>query len=140
MKTLFALATGIGLGFLVTALATALAAPIPEPAPLRFPPEAGCHRVLVLRAVDGDTVHFAWLCEDTARLYGINAPETRGATKPAGLAAKAFLASLLEREPMTAEILGREKYGRALLRLRTAGGKDVSELLIDAGHAKPYLP
>jgi endonuclease YncB( thermonuclease family) len=119
-------------GFLVQVLA------IPESKPLRFPPDAGSHRVLVLRVVDGDTVHFAWLIEDTARLHGIDAPEVKGSAKLAGLASKAFLETLLSKEPMATEILGRDKYGRALMRFWTADGREIGKVMIDAGHAKIY--
>src|SRR5262245_56841973 len=116
----------------------ALAAP-PQGLPLRFPPESGTCRVLIFRAIDGDTVRFTWLIEDSARLYGINAPELKGDTRPAGQAAKKHLESLLSRE-MTAEVMGREKYGRTLLKLWTDDRREVGQVMIQDGQAKPYNP
>lgn len=78
------------------------------------------------RVVDGDTV---WLDVDLGfgvhanldfRLYGINAPETIGVTKKAGLAAKAELERLLALGPLRIETYKADKvdkYGRWLASL-----------------------
>jgi micrococcal nuclease len=132
--------------FLLGVLATALLGATPMAKPLHFPPREGAYRIAVYKVIDGDSFHFFWVIPDVARLHGVNAPETKGETKVAGLAARDWLANLLASEPeikahdMLVEVKGKEKYGRALLRLHTADGKDVSEEMIKAGHAKPYDP
>lgn len=107
----------------------------PEVGPLVFPPEKGEALILTADVIDGDTVRLYFLVEATARLDGINAPEKR--TK-AGKAARDYLAGLLPKAPTRAVLKGREKYGRLLVRLDDAGGRDVSKLMIDAGHAKAW--
>lgn len=76
------------------------------------------------------------------RLYGINAPELIGATREAGLAAKAELARLLV-WPARATTYKAEKYGRWLVDLwvRSPEGEIwVNQQLLTGGFAKPYLP
>ena len=104
--------------------------------PLVFPPRSGIHQLVALHAVDGDTIRFGWLVEDTARLYGINAPEVHGPDAEHGIAAKEYLNSILPVGLLLiAKVLGRDKYGRALLDLYTPDGKSVSRQMIDSGHA-----
>ena len=124
--------------------------PVQAPAhatkPLNFPPISGTHQIIVFKVSDGDTVHFWWLVPDVARIHGINAPEKHGPTRAAGIAAENYLRNLIAAEPpvaakfMIAEVRGREKYGRALLRLFTSEEHDLSELMIKAGQAQPYEP
>ena len=108
------------------------------PKPLHFPPKDGTFLVLVEGAIDGDTVHFFWLVPDSARLYGINAPEIHGASAAAGEKAKAFLASKLSPRPMVAVSHGKEKYGRSLIELYDEGGKSLSALMVESGNAKTW--
>jgi len=115
------------------------AAAADPPRPLTFPPRDGVHLVLVTEAVDGDTVRFCWLVQETARLYGINTPETKGATAEAGKAAKQFLAGKLPAKPVSAKVLGRDKYGRVLMDVSLDDGKSLSALMIESGHAKAYF-
>lgn len=110
-------------------------------AALTFPPEAGDVLVLPAAAVDGDTVDFYYLVRGRARLYGVNAPEVHSrdaAEKAAGQASKAHLAKLLPAAPVRAKLMGREKYGRALLELYDGDGRSLSQLQVKAGHAKPW--
>lgn len=103
------------------------------------------------RVVDGDTV---WLDVDLGfrhralidfRLYAINAPETVGATRPAGLAAKAELERLLRLGPLrivTFKADRTDKYGRwlATLFVETATGSlDVNAQLVRDGFAVAYM-
>lgn len=111
-------------------------APAPAKA-LQFPPRSGTHLVLLTQAVDGDTVRFFWLVEDTGRLHGINAPELHGDDEAAGRAARTFLGSKLPAKPVAAKV-GREKYGRALLDVVLEDGKSLSDILVEAGHAKRW--
>lgn len=112
--------------------------------PLTFPPRDGTHLILPIAVKDGDTIEFYWLVRETrGRLYGINAPETRTrdlTEKAKGLAAKAYLASKLKLgEPCEVKVFGQEKYGGTLIEI-FQGGESLNKLMIEAGHAKPYLP
>ena len=82
------------------------------------------YKATVVKVVDGDTVKLdidlgcgVTLSKENVRLFGINAPETRGDERPEGLAAKKYLMSLLSPGD---EILIRTykdkkgKYGRYL--------------------------
>lgn len=102
------------------------------------------YRAKVLRIVDGDTVDlqidlgFSVFIKQRCRLFGINAPEKRGATKEAGLAAQAFLESLVPvGAKLTIETIKDQqgKYGRYLVRLH----KDnwcINNAMVLHGHAK----
>jgi micrococcal nuclease len=109
----------------------------------------------ILRIVDGDTIEVrldlgcSTYRREKLRVYGINAPESRGATAAAGKAAKAFLEGLL---PVGTHALVHtikdkdEKFGRLLANLflptTETGVFDtitVSQRMIDAGHAVPYF-
>lgn len=102
----------------------------------------------VKRIVDGDTIEltidlgFRIEITDNFRLFGINAPETRGATKEAGDAATAYLESLIP--PGTELFISTEKnrkgddqrgkYGRYLI----SGYKDglcINDKMVEVGHA-----
>jgi micrococcal nuclease len=100
------------------------------------------------RVVDGDTV---WLDVDLGfgigvrldfRLYGLNTPEVVGATRTAGLAAKAEIERLLELGSLRIETYKSDKYGRwlATLYVKQKSGVElnVNETLLKSGHAKPY--
>lgn len=100
--------------------------------------------------VDGDTL---WLYVDLGfgvsvnldfRLYGIDTPEVVGATRTAGLAAKAELESLLALGPLRIVTYKADKYGRWLATLFVKQPGSVEELnvnsaLLKGGFAKPYL-
>jgi hypothetical protein len=101
---------------------------------LQFPPREGWHLILPVEAIDGDTVRFFWLISDVGRLNGINATELK---TPGGPEAKAFLQKMLPGTPCKVKVLGREKYGRALIDLFIED-VSVSKKLIQAGHAKPW--
>ncbi len=108
-----------------------------------FPPLAGEGVIVVTRVIDGDTLAFGWMVGDTARLHGINAPEITGPTREAGVASRDRLRQLvLEAGPMLrVRVHGRDKYGRALLELLDPrSGKTINQLLLEGGHAAPYLP
>ena len=113
------------------------------------------YRATITEVIDGDTVRAnvdlgfrIWVNNETFRLYGINAPETRlggsrkvtEAEKARGLAAKAALAALIEgREVILCTIRDRqEKYGRYLVRI-FLDDLEVNEWLVETGHAVPYL-
>ena len=70
----------------------------------------------MVRVVDGDTIDvdidlgfYVWIKKQRIRLLGIDAPETRGESRPQGLAATKYLTSLID--------------GQAII-LRTVKGSD----------------
>jgi len=111
----------------------------------------------VVRVVDGDTLYldldlgfFIRMTIDV-RLKGLNTPEIRGASREAGLKAKAFVEQAL---PPGALVLVKtykaEKYGRYLADLRylprartrdevAANGRSLNQELLDNGLAVPYM-
>lgn len=118
----------------------------------------------LVRVVDGDTVvlslrrtivvdiDFGFYVKDklsldktaevTFRLKGVNAPEVVGENKAQGLAAKAFLTDLLVTKPLKVVSYKTDKYGRWLADIFIAvdgAEKSVSQLMIEAGHAVPYM-
>ena len=99
-------------------------------------------RCVVSYVYDGDTV--ALQCgarEVTARVVGLDAPETRDARCDAerthGEAATERLRSLVTAGDLHYRRKGNDKYGRWLIRL-FAKGEDVAETLVAEGLAMPY--
>lgn len=103
----------------------------------------------VVSVTDGDTVRLdincglhTWVHNEPVRLYGINAPETRGEERPAGLAAKQWLE---ERLAPGAEVVvqtykdDKGKYGRYLADIYAVldSGRlwHINGALVKAGHA-----
>jgi endonuclease YncB( thermonuclease family) len=118
----------------------------------------------LVRVIDGDTVvlslrrtivaeiDFGFYVKDklsldktaevTFRLKGINTPEVVGENKAAGLAAKAFLTDLLVGKPLRVVSYKADKYGRWLADIFVGVDgveKNANQLLIEAGHAVPYM-
>lgn len=90
--------------------------------------------------VDGDTIKAPYGV--TYRLLGFDTPETHFAKCDAelelGLAAKDRLEELLEKSEVKVIESGKlDKYGRTLAHLM-ADGRDVGEILIGEGLARPY--
>lgn len=107
----------------------------------------GPYRAIVRHHVDGDTydlfIDLGWndYRYHSVRLLGADTPETnRAASKAAGLAAKAFVQ---EQMPVGARVLlytapDPDNFGRYLARITLEDGRDLTDLLINAGHAVPY--
>jgi len=111
------------------------------------------YNVKVLKVVDGDTVDVdielgfgVWLTDERVRVIGIDTPESRTSDKVEkvfGLAAKARLKELLDEEAILItqddkhgeDMKG--KFGRVLGDFRV-GGRTVTEILIEEGHAVAY--
>jgi endonuclease YncB( thermonuclease family) len=119
----------------------------------------------LIRVVDGDTVvlslrrtvvvdiDFGFYVKDklsldktaevTFRLKGINAPEVVGTEKAEGLTAKARLQELLENKPLRVLSYKTDKYGRWLADIfiqdRSGVEKNVCQVMIEEGHAVPYM-
>ena len=114
-------------------------------------------RVKVLRVIDGDTVEleidtgFRNKHTDVFRIYGIDAPETRGKTKEAGIAAKGFLDVFLKLSQLSFVNTFKDKsdkYGRILVQIfvverlvfpRDQKISEVGAVMVKAGHAVPYF-
>jgi micrococcal nuclease len=106
----------------------------------------------LVRVVDGDTVvmtvdlGFSVSVEVEFRLFGINAPETKGATKAAGLAAKDHLIDLMSRGRCVITSVKpprQDKYGRWLahvaIELPDGTSFLVSDRMVSDGHAVTYV-
>jgi micrococcal nuclease len=90
--------------------------------------------------VDGDTIKAPYGV--TYRLMGYDTPETRfarcDAERELGFAAKDRLEDLLAQGEVRVLESGKiDKYGRTLAEV-TVNGRDVGDILIDEGLARPY--
>jgi len=124
------------------------------------------HEATAIRHVDGNTTVMDidqgmnhWSRNQYIRYAGINAPEVKGATKPAGDAATAFVEALIPVGTQvwlaTLEYHEFEKYGRVLAviyqqqpasipwadaSLADLLPGSVNQALLDSGNAVPYDP
>lgn len=103
----------------------------------------GPYRAVVQRVIDGDTVEvyldlgFEVTRTIHVRLSRINAPEIRGESREAGLAAKAYLEGLLPPgTPCVLFSVGKVSFSRYVGELLNDTGDDVASLMADAGHAE----
>lgn len=114
------------------------------------------YRATILRVVDGDTVEaqvdlgFNVFVVQTFRLYGINAPETKGESRLQGIESRKYLSSLISQETGASFKLliqtkkskqdsdRQEKYGRYLAVL-IADGINLNLAMVNAGQATPYM-
>lgn len=110
-----------------------------KPQFLVFPPEAGANHCILLRVVDGDTVHLGLVMDVGVRLWGIDTPE-RG--QPGFKEATKRLKSLLSKSQyIRVEWRGRGKYGRQLgVLYPDEDGPSANQILVNEGYAKEYLP
>ena len=111
------------------------------------------YSVKILKVVDGDTVDVdidlgfgIVLTDERVRIMGIDTPESRTSDKVEkvfGLASKARLKELLDEDAVLITFDDKKgedmkgKFGRVLGDFRV-GGKTVTEILIEEGHAVPY--
>ena len=109
--------------------------------------------VHVVKVVDGDTVDVdidlgfgICLKDERVRIMGIDTPESRTSDKVEkvfGLASKARLKELLDDDAVLITFDDKKgedmkgKFGRVLGDFRV-GGRKVTEILIEEGHAVPY--
>jgi micrococcal nuclease len=106
------------------------------------------YRAKVISVYDGDTctvdvdlgLH-AWIHEEKLRLARINAPELIGAQRPAGLASRDFLKSMIEGQEIYIKTIKdqREKYGRYLAEIfvqQNSVWVNVNDLMVQNGHAE----
>jgi endonuclease YncB( thermonuclease family) len=103
------------------------------------------------RVVDGDTIDirvdqgFRNFRRERLRLLGVNAPEMRGVTRDAGLAARTFVEEWLQEAelatpddywPLVIETAKSDAFGRFLSMVwRIWDGACLNDALIEAGHA-----
>lgn len=100
------------------------------------------------RVIDGDTVvveidlGFRVKTLEVCRLYGINAPEIHGATKPQGAAATTYLKALLGTGNVILKSFKdpEDKYGRWLVVLFDQNAQNINDAMVEAGHAVVYKP
>lgn len=102
----------------------------------------------VEKVVDGDTVDlkialgFKMTTVQRCRILHINAPETRGETREAGLQAKSYLESLLKRGELTVRTEKDDSFGRYLAELLVTESDgavlNVNQAMLDSGHAVEY--
>jgi len=98
---------------------------------------------VVLAVHDGDTCKLdydlgwhVWVRGAMLRLAGCDPPVL---ATPAGIAARDFVAALLPIGTAVQVVShGFDKWGRTLGALQLPDGRDLAELLIQAGHAVPY--
>ncbi len=98
----------------------------------------------VVSVYDGDTatllidVGFSCFRKEKVRLLRIDAPELTGQTRAAGLASRDYLRAIL---PFGSSCVvttikdKQEKYGRYLAEIYVHDGRNVSDLMVHAGHA-----
>lgn len=115
---------------------------------IQVPPTPYVYHARILKVTDGDTVD-CLMTKDVGldasasikmklRLYGIDAPEKSGESKPEGMAAKDALTDLILGKDAVIETIKdrKEKYGRYLAIIHLEGlGCTVNEWLIREGHA-----
>lgn len=108
------------------------------------------YRATILRVIDGDTIEarvdlgFDVSVIERFRLYGINAPETKGESREEGKAATEYLRVLVAKNAQDGVLTiqtrkdKREKYGRYLAVL-IAGDWNLNAVMVNTGHAVPYM-
>ena len=97
----------------------------------------------VSKVYDGDTITvtvdlgLGVYKTETIRLYGLNAPEVRGAEKSEGIKSRDVLRKMILNKTVTLYTLKdkRGKYGR-LLGIIHYDGKNINKWLIDNGYAE----
>src|SRR5215467_12872572 len=108
------------------------------------------YNATMVRVIDGDTailqvdLGFHLTATIDFRLLGINAPEMKGSTRPAGLAAKAELERLCAQGALRISTEKSDKYGRWLASIDVvlSDGSvlmNVNKTMIDGGFAVPYM-
>lgn len=83
---------------------------------------------------------------ERVRLLGVNTPELKGATRPAGLAAAGYVTSWLgmapydDEWPLIVQTAKGDAFGRWLARVwRRSDGRELNADLIATGHAVAFM-
>lgn len=90
---------------------------------------------VVTRVIDGDTIEVAV----RVRLADIDAPETRGIERAAGLVTKDYLTDRLEEKTVKLVITASDKYRRLLADVYI-DGEDVGEEMLEKNLVEVYSP
>jgi micrococcal nuclease len=101
------------------------------------------YNALITKVYDGDTVTaeidlgFNVKIVEKIRLFGINAPELRGAEKTKGILSKDELTKLVINKYVLLQTVKdkKEKYGR-FLGIIHLGGININQLLVEGGFAE----
>ena len=105
------------------------------------------YEAFISKVIDGDTVKadidlgFSVILKDQSfRLYGINAPEMKGESKPRGEKSKEWLSNLLlgKKVKIKTHKDKKEKYGRILVEI-FLDEVCVNEMLVKEGLAEEYI-
>lgn len=98
-----------------------------------------------VRIIDGDTIEadlsrdIGFRCRPSwrwrLRIEGIDCPEMRGVNRPLGMAARSFTEQWLAAEPVAAQTLRQDSFGRWLSKVYRVDGSSLADALIEAGHA-----
>jgi micrococcal nuclease len=106
------------------------------------------YRAKVISIYDGDTIRLdidlglkTWIRNEPIRLARINAPELRGAERPAGIEARDFLRSLIQDKNVIIQTIkdDKGKYGRyigEILLEKDGGWININDLMVQNGHAE----
>ena len=87
-------------------------------------------------AIHGDTLRLDGPGKDLRlRLWGISAPEIRD---PGGVEASRALASLIEGQPLSCDLMDVDRYDRPVVRCDLPSGADLGCEMIRAGHAEEW--
>lgn len=89
--------------------------------------------------VDVDLGMHVNLAGEKMRLFGIDAPEVRGAERPDGIAARDYLREILQGQSVVIQTFkdSKGKYGRWLCRV-WLNGVDLNRHLVEMGYAEEY--
>jgi micrococcal nuclease len=115
-------------------------------------PAIWAYRARVERVIDGDTLDVTidqglhTHRTERLRLLGVNTPELKGPTRPAGLAAAGFVTDWLARVPfdddwpLIVQTHRGDAFGRWLARVwRRTDGACLNDTLLMVGHAVPFM-
>ena len=115
-------------------------------------PAIWAYRAQLVRVIDGDTLQIVidqglnTHRAERIRLLGVNTPEVKGATRPAGLAAAGYVTSWLgavpadDEWPLILQTAKGDAFGRWLARVwRVTDGRCLNDDLLAVGHARVFM-
>lgn len=115
-------------------------------------PDIWAYRAQLVKVIDGDTLDVVidqglhTHRTERLRLLGVNTPEIKGATRPAGLAAAGYVTSWLgavsydDEWPLIVQTHRGDAFGRWLARVwRRSDGRELNADLLAAGHAIVFM-